>query len=190
MGDAVVGGIDIAQKASQLARQLQGTALESSFKDRVLKMITVRASDPPARALPSQRSPSSPSPSSAASRASSWIWAKCCSTTLTCSAEFSTHRETRHGSAATPPPPNPGLTPPQVPVWEKYAQIVASDENPEFMNMKLMGGTETEVRQLHVGFEGQLGTHVSRRACALVPVSVASPPPRSCSTPGPCAATT
>jgi hypothetical protein len=54
MGDAVVGGIDIAQKASQLARQLQGTALESSFKDRVLKMITVRASDhPPARALPS-----------------------------------------------------------------------------------------------------------------------------------------
>ena len=53
MGDAVVGGIDIAQKASQLARQLQGTALESSFKDRVLKMITVRASDhPPARALP------------------------------------------------------------------------------------------------------------------------------------------
>ena len=63
-----------------------------------------------------------------------------------------------------PPPVFPACRSPQVPVWEKYAQIVASEENPEFMNMKSVVESETETRKLHVGFEGQLGTHVRLHA--------------------------
>jgi hypothetical protein len=53
------------------------------------------------------------------------------------------------------------LTWPQVPVWEKYAEKMAHDENPEYMNLKKAGAADAETRRLHVGFDGQLGTHVS-----------------------------
>jgi hypothetical protein len=48
----------------------------------------------------------------------------------------------------------------QVPMWERIAEKLAHDENPEFMNLKTAGSAETTTRKLHVGFEGQMGTHV------------------------------
>jgi hypothetical protein len=48
----------------------------------------------------------------------------------------------------------------QVPIWEKFSETLAHEENPEFMNLKSAGSTDTELRKLHVGFEGQMGTHV------------------------------
>jgi hypothetical protein len=53
-------------------------------------------------------------------------------------------------------------------VWEKYAEKMASEENPDFMKLQSPGSAETEMRKLHVGFEGQLGTHVgSARSCTF-----------------------
>lgn len=74
------------------------------------------------------------------------------------------------------------LTRSQVPVWEKYAEKMASEENPDFMRLKAAGSAETEMRKLHIGFEGQLGTHVcsahepSRpHNVRLMPLSAAQP---------------
>ena len=53
-------------------------------------------------------------------------------------------------------------------MWEKYAEKMASEENPDFMKLQSPGSAETEMRKLHVGFEGQLGTHVgSARSCTF-----------------------
>ena len=69
MGDAQIGGRDIGQEASGMARRLEGTALQSSFKDRVLKMITVRAAEPPSRAFcPRDAHPPPPPPPPTAPR--------------------------------------------------------------------------------------------------------------------------
>jgi hypothetical protein len=78
---------------------------------------------------------------------------------------------------------------PQVPVWEKAAETLAHEENPEYMTMKTASSTETETRKLHVGFDGQLGTHVGR-AHACDRELCLTPAHTSCSTPGHCAVIT
>ncbi len=52
--DAEVNGTDYAQRANMLERNLQGTALESSFRDKLRKMISVR---PPVSSFPSILTP-------------------------------------------------------------------------------------------------------------------------------------
>jgi DNA replicative helicase MCM subunit Mcm2 (Cdc46/Mcm family) len=59
-----------------------------------------------------------------------------------------------------------------VPVWEKIAEKLAHEENPEFMNLKTAGSAEATTRKLHVGFDGQMGTHVC--SAASLPFSPSS----------------
>jgi hypothetical protein len=53
--DAEVNGTDYAQRANMLERNIAGTALESSFRDKLRKMISVR---PPVSSFPSILTPS------------------------------------------------------------------------------------------------------------------------------------
>ena len=69
----------------------------------------------------------------------------------------------RHHAASCPSlPAASSLMLLQVPVWERLAEDLAGEENPDFMNLKSASSTETERRKLHVGFDGQMGTHVGR----------------------------
>jgi len=45
--DAQVGMTDLGQAVNILRRNIAGTALESSFRDKLRRMISVRAADAP-----------------------------------------------------------------------------------------------------------------------------------------------
>lgn len=116
--DAQVGISDFVQRANMLRRSITGTALESSFRDKLRKMI---------------------------SRDESRVIIDL-GEVLEQDADL--QRQTLNSPRDL------------VPVWERLAEDLAGEENPDFMNLKSASSTETERRKLHVGFDGQMGTHL------------------------------
>jgi DNA replicative helicase MCM subunit Mcm2 (Cdc46/Mcm family) len=149
-----------------LRRNIAGTSFESSFKDRLRNMISVRTAHAPSIPPPPSPSFSNTPPQRNESRVIIDL-----GEVLQQDADM--HRQILNdprlqvcrGCAAALPRDHLCLLlvmQPQVPVWEKAAETLAHEENPEYMTLKTASSTETETRKLHVGFDGQLGTHVGR----------------------------